>query len=101
MARKMDRRQYAEVYGPTQGDPIRLGDTSLIAEVEKDYTVYGDECVFGGGKVLRDGMGRRPAFRTTRRSTSSSPISGVMARKIVWGVMVAKVPRPKVEAAST
>ena len=58
MPRRMDRRQYAQVYGPTTGDRIRLGDTLLLAQVEKDLTVYGDECVFGGGKVLRDGMGQ-------------------------------------------
>lgn len=46
------------MYGPTTGDKIRLGDTDLFAEVERDFTVYGDECVFGGGKVLRDGMGQ-------------------------------------------
>ncbi|HWN85558.1 MAG TPA: urease subunit alpha, partial [Vicinamibacterales bacterium] len=54
----MDRRHYADIYGPTTGDRVRLGDTSLIAEVESDATVYGDECKFGGGKVLRDGMGQ-------------------------------------------
>ncbi|BDG03351.1 urease subunit alpha [Anaeromyxobacter oryzae] len=58
MTRRMDRRQYAQVYGPTTGDRVRLGDTSLLLEVERDLTVYGDECVFGGGKVLRDGMGQ-------------------------------------------
>ncbi|WP_242352052.1 urease subunit alpha [Anaeromyxobacter sp. SG64] len=58
MTRRMDRRQYAQVYGPTTGDRVRLGDTSLVLEVERDLTVYGDECVFGGGKVLRDGMGQ-------------------------------------------
>jgi urease subunit alpha len=58
MSRKMERRQYAQVYGPTTGDRVRLGDTGLLAEVEADRTVYGDECVFGGGKVLRDGMGQ-------------------------------------------
>jgi len=58
MARPMERRLYAQVYGPTTGDRVRLGDTALVAEVEKDLTVYGDECVFGGGKVLRDGMGQ-------------------------------------------
>src|SRR5512138_811062 len=58
MARKMERRQYAQVYGPTTGDRVRLGDTALVAEVERDFTVHGDECKFGGGKVLRDGMGQ-------------------------------------------
>ncbi|HVI95478.1 MAG TPA: urease subunit alpha [Anaeromyxobacter sp.] len=59
MPRRMERRHYAEVYGPTTGDRIRLGDTSLVVEVERDFTTYGDECKFGGGKVLRDGMGQR------------------------------------------
>src|SRR5215207_4749932 len=54
----MLRRHYAEIYGPTTGDRVRLGDTNLVAEVEQDATVYGDECKFGGGKVLRDGMGQ-------------------------------------------
>tara|TARA_R110001583_G_scaffold130834_1_gene282580 strand:+ start:81471 stop:83183 length:1713 start_codon:yes stop_codon:yes gene_type:complete len=54
---KMSRKEYANMYGPTTGDGVRLGDTSLIAEVEYDYTVYGDECLHGGGKTLRDGMG--------------------------------------------
>ena len=58
MAYKISRSGYADIYGPTTGDRVRLGDTSLILEVEKDHTVYGDECKFGGGKVLRDGMGQ-------------------------------------------
>lgn len=58
--RTVDRATYASMYGPTTGDRIRLGDTSLWIEVEKDFTVYGDECVFGGGKVVRDGMGQHP-----------------------------------------
>jgi urease subunit alpha len=58
MTRKLDRTAYAEIYGPTVGDRLRLADTELIVEVERDFTVYGDECKFGGGKVLRDGMGQ-------------------------------------------
>src|SRR5438128_12421357 len=58
MSYRMPRRQYADIYGPTKGDRVRLGDTDLIAEVERDHAVYGDECKFGGGKVLRDGMGQ-------------------------------------------
>jgi len=58
MAYRIKRSHYAEIYGPTTGDKLRLGDTSLVLEVEKDFTVYGDECKFGGGKVLRDGMGQ-------------------------------------------
>ncbi len=58
MSSKLTRTAYADIYGPTVGDRVRLGDTELIVEVEKDYAVYGDECKFGGGKVLRDGMGQ-------------------------------------------
>ena len=58
MSHKMKRSHYTDMFGPTTGDRIRLGDTELFAEVEKDFTVYGDECKFGGGKVLRDGMGQ-------------------------------------------
>lgn len=46
------------MYGPTTGDKIQLGDTDLYAEIERDFAIYGDECVFGGGKVIRDGMGQ-------------------------------------------
>jgi len=60
MSFKMPRKQYAEMYGPTTGDSIRLADTDLLIEIEKDYTTYGDEVVFGGGKVIRDGMGQHP-----------------------------------------
>ncbi len=55
---EISRKEYAAMYGPTTGDRVRLGDTSLIVEVEKDYCVYGDEAKFGGGKSLRDGMGQ-------------------------------------------
>src|SRR5688572_27361341 len=58
MAHNINRRHYADIYGPTVGDRVRLGDTGLVAEVEADATTYGDECKFGGGKVLRDGMGQ-------------------------------------------
>ena len=56
----MTRKQYAEMYGPTTGDSIRLADTELFIQIEKDFTTYGDEVVFGGGKVIRDGMGQHP-----------------------------------------
>ncbi len=58
MSHSMKRAHYADIFGPTTGDRVRLGDTGLIAEVERDCTVYGDECKFGGGKVLREGMGQ-------------------------------------------
>ncbi|MFO7325662.1 MAG: urease subunit alpha, partial [Pseudomonadota bacterium] len=55
---RMDRRAYAEMFGPTTGDRVRLGDTGLIVEVERDHTIHGEEVKFGGGKVIRDGMGQ-------------------------------------------
>jgi urease subunit alpha len=55
---RIDRRAYAEMFGPTTGDRVRLGDTDLIIEVERDHTIYGEEVKFGGGKVIRDGMGQ-------------------------------------------
>src|SRR5215210_551817 len=58
MPNRISRASYAAIYGPTTGDRVRLGDTSLVLEVEHDFVVYGDECKFGGGKVLRDGMGQ-------------------------------------------
>jgi len=57
---RINRRTYADHYGPTTGDRVRLGDTGLVIEVETDRTVYGDEVKFGGGKVIRDGMGQSP-----------------------------------------
>jgi urease subunit alpha len=58
MSRRIDRRHYVDLYGPTTGDRVHLADTALVAEVERDDTSYGDECKFGGGKVLRDGLGQ-------------------------------------------
>src|SRR5690348_8207239 len=65
MSFKIDRRAYADMFGPTTGDRVRLADTDLFIEIEKDFTVYGDEVKFGGGKVIRDGMGQHPL--ATRR----------------------------------
>src|SRR5207253_8065227 len=58
MSVKLSRSAYAGHYGPTVGDRIRLADTDLIIEIEKDHTVYGEEVVFGGGKSIRDGQGQ-------------------------------------------
>src|ERR1700704_2079183 len=55
---KIGRRAYVEMFGPTTGDRVRLADTELVVEVEKDFTIYGEEVKFGGGKVIRDGMGQ-------------------------------------------
>jgi urease subunit alpha len=62
MALKLTRKQYSDLFGPTSGDKIRLGDTDLIVEVERDLITPGDECVFGGGKTLRDGLGQTPGI---------------------------------------
>src|SRR5713226_3766046 len=66
MSHNIDRRHYAALFGPTTGDRVRLADTDLIAQVERDHTVYGDECKFGGGKVLRDGMGQAAGVSNER-----------------------------------
>merc|ERR1719460_658079 len=62
----MTRGEYATMFGPTTGDKVKLGDTDLVAQVEKDFTVYGDECLFGGGKVLREGMGQATGVRADK-----------------------------------
>ena len=67
MPHKMKRRHYAEMFGPTTGDRVRLGDTSLVLEVERDHAVYGDECKFGGGKAIREGMGQAAGVSETGR----------------------------------
>ena len=65
MSNKISREKYAMMYGPTVGDRVRLADTNLVIEVEKDYTTYGDEVKFGGGKTIRDGMGQ--SVKTCRK----------------------------------
>ena len=62
MVLKLTRKQYTDLYGPTKGDKIRLGDTDLFIEVEKDHITHGDECVFGGGKTIRDGLAQTPGI---------------------------------------
>ncbi|MFZ5988953.1 MAG: urease subunit alpha [Bacillota bacterium] len=61
MSHRISGKAYADMFGPTTGDKVRLADTDLIIEVEKDFTIYGDECKFGGGKSIRDGMGQSPS----------------------------------------
>ena len=63
MPAKISRQIYADMYGPTTGDKVRLADTELIIEVERDLTHYGEEVKFGGGKVIRDGMGQSQVTR--------------------------------------
>lgn len=73
MPSKIDRGPYADMYGPTTGDRVRLADTDLIIEVERDLTMYGEEVKFGGGKVIRDGMGQSHFSRAEGRWTRLSP----------------------------
>ncbi|NEO82226.1 MAG: urease subunit alpha [Moorea sp. SIO4G3] len=84
----MDRRAYAETYGPTVGDRIRLADTELVIEVEQDYTTYGDEVKFGGGKVIRDGMGQSPISR------AEGAVDLVITNALIldwWGIVKADI----------
>ena len=69
----LPRRTYADMYGPTTGDRVRLADTDPIIEVEQDFTVYGAEVQFGGGKVIRDGMGQSQV--TNRRAAVDTVIT--------------------------
>lgn len=88
MSYRMDRRAYAETFGPTVGDRVRLADTNLIIEVEQDYTTYGDEVKFGGGKVIRDGMGQSPISR------EGGAVDVVITNALIldwWGVVKADV----------
>ncbi|MBD2484203.1 urease subunit alpha [Planktothrix sp. FACHB-1365] len=88
MSYKMDRQAYAETFGPTVGDRIRLADTELIIEVERDYTTYGDEVKFGGGKVIRDGMGQSPISR------ADGAVDLVITNALIvdwWGIVKADV----------
>lgn len=84
---KIDRRAYAEMYGPTVGDRVRLGDTELFIEVEKDHTRYGDEVKFGGGKVIRDGMGQS---QRPRAETVDTLITNALILDH-WGIVKADV----------
>ncbi|MBT6435318.1 MAG: urease subunit alpha [Deltaproteobacteria bacterium] len=83
----IDRRAYVEMFGPTVGDRVRLGDTELIIQVEEDRTVYGEEVKFGGGKVIRDGMGQS-------QRTSDEVVDTVITNALIldhWGIVKADV----------
>ncbi|MCY3537108.1 MAG: urease subunit alpha [Cyanobacteria bacterium MAG IRC3_bin_20] len=88
MAYPLDRRAYAETYGPTVGDRLRLADTELILEVEQDRCIYGEEVKFGGGKVIRDGMGQSQASR------GDGAMDTVVTNALIldwWGIVKADV----------
>ena len=86
--KKMDRQSYAQMFGPTTGDRVRLGDTELWIQVEKDFTQYGDEVKFGGGKVIRDGMGQSQVTR------AQGAMDTVITNALIldhWGVVKADI----------
>lgn len=86
---RMTKTQYASIFGPTTGDAVRLADTELWATIEQDYTVYGDECKFGGGKVIRDGMGQ--SARITR---AEGALDLLITNAIIidhWGIIKADI----------
>ncbi|NER06174.1 MAG: urease subunit alpha [Okeania sp. SIO3C4] len=88
MAYRINRRAYAETYGPTIGDRVRLADTELFIEVEQDYTTYGDEVKFGGGKVIRDGMGQSPI------ANADGAVDLVITNALIldwWGIVKADI----------
>ena len=88
MSYRMSRRAYAETFGPTVGDRIRLADTELFIEVEQDYTTYGDEVKFGGGKVIRDGMGQSPI------TNKDGAVDAVITNALIldwWGIVKADI----------
>jgi urease subunit alpha len=88
MPNKMTRAAYAQMFGPTVGDKVRLADTDIVIEVEKDYTTYGEEVKFGGGKVIRDGMGQ------SQRSRSEGAVDTVITNALIldhWGIVKADI----------
>jgi len=87
MSLKIPRRTYADLYGPTKGDRVRLADTELIIEVEHDFATYGDEVTFGGGKVIRDGMGQSS---TATRESLHGALDLVITNALIidhWGIV--------------
>ena len=85
----MERSNYAATYGPTTGDCVRLADTNLWARVERDFTTYGDEVKFGGGKVIRDGMGQ-----SSRATRASGALDTVITNALIidhWGIVKADI----------
>src|SRR4051812_19961785 len=89
---KIDRRAYAEMFGPTKGDRIRLADTELVVEVEDDFTLraggYGEEVKFGGGKTIRDGMAQ------SQRTRTEGTVDTVVTNALIldhWGIVKADI----------
>src|SRR5688500_2837994 len=87
MSFKIERRAYVDMFGPTTGDRVRLADTDLIIQVEKDHTVYGEEVKFGGGKVIRDGMGQ--SQRTSQHCADTVITNALIVD--YWGIVKADI----------
>ncbi len=87
---ELSRREYAAHYGPTTGDRVRLADTSLEIEIEKDLLTYGDEVVFGGGKTIRDGMGQMPGLRNDQ-GVLDLVITNVVVMDPILGIVKADI----------
>jgi len=88
---KLDRAAYARLYGPTTGDRVRLADTNLVVEIERDFTTYGDEAVFGGGKVIRDAMGQHPTATREGDAVLDTVITNATIVDAVAGICKADV----------
>ena len=88
MPAKIGRSVYADMFGPSKGDRVRLADTDLVIEVEKDFTTYGEEVKFGGGKVIRDGMGQSQI--TNRQGAADTVITNALILDH-WGIVKADV----------
>ncbi|ONI44203.1 urease subunit alpha [Candidatus Epulonipiscioides gigas] len=87
---KMSRSSYVSMFGPTIGDKVRLADTNLFIEVEQDFTVYGDEIKFGGGKTLRDGMGCNSTITSATSATHNGALDTVITNALIldyWGIV--------------
>jgi urease subunit alpha len=89
--RTIDRAAYAEMYGPTTGDRLRLGDTALYIEIERDHTVYGEEVKFGGGKVIRDGMGQSQRAGADGPEVADTVITNAVIVDAVAGIIKADI----------
>src|ERR1700680_449692 len=88
MTTRLSRAAYADMFGPTTSDRIRLADTELIIEIESDRTIYGEEVKFGGGKVIRDGMGQ------SQKSRAEGAVDTVITNAVIldhWGIVKADI----------
>ena len=88
---RIPRAAYADMFGPTVGDRVRLADTELFVEVERDFTIYGEEVKFGGGKVIRDGMGQGQLRRARQVAVDTVITNAHRHRSDRWGIVKADI----------